>query len=64
VRACPANLQVHMIGRCVQFGQVAEAVDYHPEACFDCGLCTFVCPARRPLVQLVNMAKSHIRSAS
>lgn len=64
VRACPVNLQVNMIGRCVQFGQTAETVDYHPEACFDCGLCTFVCPARRPLVQLMNMAKSHIRSAS
>lgn len=55
-RACPVNLQIHLIGRCVEFDQLSEAQAFHPEACIDCGLCAFVCPAHRPLVQMVKMA--------
>ena len=55
-RACPVNLQIHLIGRCVEFDQLADAQIYHPEACIDCGLCAFVCPAHRPLVQMAKMA--------
>ncbi len=58
-RACPVNLQVHMIGRCVEYDQLADARARHPEACNECGLCAFVCPSHRPLVQLVRMAKKY-----
>ena len=58
-RACPVNLQVHLLGRCVEYDQFAGACEYHPEACLECGLCTFVCPSHRPLVQLVRMAKRY-----
>ncbi len=55
-QACSANLQVHLIGRCVEFDQLAEATTYFPGACIECGLCAFVCPAHRPLLQMVKMA--------
>ena len=58
VQACPVNLQVHLIGRCVEFDFLDQAAAYHPEACLECGLCAYVCPARRPLVQLVNVANN------
>jgi H+/Na+-translocating ferredoxin:NAD+ oxidoreductase subunit C len=61
VRACPANLQVHLIGRSVEFDLKDEAESYFPEVCLECGLCAFVCPARRPLVQLVRLAKTYRR---
>ena len=54
----PGTSQVHLIGRCVEFDQLDEAGEFHPEACFECGLCAFVCPAGRPLVQLVKLASS------
>jgi Na+-translocating ferredoxin:NAD+ oxidoreductase subunit C len=57
--ACPSHLQVHLIGRYVEFDQLAEARTYHPEACHQCGLCAFVCPSHRPLVQLVKIAKKY-----
>ncbi len=64
VRACPVHLQVHLIGRCAEFDQLNEALKHHPEACFECGLCAFVCPAGRPLVQLVKLARMHARRSA
>ncbi|MBU8871672.1 MAG: hypothetical protein KOO60_12470 [Gemmatimonadales bacterium] len=58
-QACSSNLQVHLIGRCVEFDQLAEATTYYPGACIECGLCAFVCPAHRPLVQMVKMAANY-----
>lgn len=58
-RACPSNLQVHLIGRYVEHNLLADAAEFHPEVCHECGLCGFVCPAHRPLVQLMKMAKKY-----
>ncbi|MDX9859133.1 MAG: 4Fe-4S dicluster domain-containing protein [candidate division Zixibacteria bacterium] len=54
-RACPVKLQVHLIGRCVEHGFLGEARRYQPGACNECGLCAYVCPSHRPLVQLIQM---------
>jgi len=58
-RACPNNIQVHLIGRYVEHGLLNDVARYHPEVCHECGLCAFVCPSHRPLVQLVKMAKKY-----
>ncbi len=56
-RACPMGLQVHLMGLHVQHDLLPTAAEYHPEVCLECGLCAFVCPSHRPLVQLVRIAK-------
>jgi electron transport complex protein RnfC len=38
-----------------------EAKDYNLFDCFECGTCTFVCPSKRPIVQLVRLAKSQVK---
>ncbi len=53
-RACPVNIQVHLVNRMIEFGQLDSAKDLNPEACHECGMCAFVCPAERPIVQLMN----------
>mgnify|MGYP000070743188 CR=1 FL=1 len=53
-RACPENIQVHLVNRMIEFGQTTEARNYHPEACHECGVCASVCPAERPIVQLLH----------
>jgi len=58
-RICPINLQVHLIGRYVEFSDFSAARDYHPEYCIECGLCSYVCPAQRPLVQLIQLCNQY-----
>lgn len=53
-RACPEHIQVHLVNRMIEFGQIETAKNYHPEACHECGVCASVCPAERPIVQLLH----------
>lgn len=61
--ACPVNLQVHLISRYVEHDFLSEAISYQPTACNECGLCAYVCPAHRPLVQLLQMCKKYIEQS-
>ena len=53
-RACPVNIQVHLVNRMIEFGQLESARQLHPDACHECGMCAHVCPAQRPIVQLLH----------
>lgn len=53
-RVCPVHIQVHLVNRMIEFGQLDAARELHPEACYECGLCASVCPAQRPIVQLFH----------
>ena len=53
-RVCPVDIQVHLVNRMVEFGQLESAMSLNPEACHECGLCAYVCPAQRPIVQLLH----------
>lgn len=53
-RVCPVDIQVHLVNRMVEFGQMESARGLNPEACHECGLCAYVCPAQRPIVQLFH----------
>lgn len=53
-RVCPVNIQVHLVNRMIEFGQIEATRELNPEACHECGLCAHVCPAQRPIVQLLH----------
>jgi len=53
---CPVRIQVSLVARYAEFGQMAEAYALGAHACIECGLCTYVCPAQRPLQQYVRFA--------
>ncbi len=36
---------------------------YHIMDCIECGSCTYVCPAKRHLVQSIRIGKMDVRSA-
>jgi electron transport complex protein RnfC len=61
VEACPVNLQVHLIGRYAEFGLFDRTEDLGIFNCIECGLCAAACTGRRPLVQLIQLAKEELR---
>jgi len=42
-------------------GFYEDAKEYNLFDCFECGSCSFVCPAHIPLVQQFRMAKAMVR---
>ncbi|HUL31934.1 MAG TPA: electron transport complex subunit RsxC [Thermodesulfobacteriota bacterium] len=60
IDACPMKLQPSLIGVFIEKGHYQDAKDYNLMDCFECGSCTFVCPANRPIVQWVKKAKKEL----
>ncbi|MBM4062058.1 MAG: electron transport complex subunit RsxC [Planctomycetes bacterium] len=64
LEACPIFLNPSMLGllaRNEQHQRMAD--DFHLMDCFECGSCTFVCPAHIPLVQHFRISKRAVRRA-
>ena len=55
--ACPMGLQPNEIGVYVEAGRGQDTAKFGLFECFECGCCAFVCPAKRPLVQFIRLAK-------
>jgi len=34
--------------------------EYHPMACIECGCCSFSCPAKIPIIQLIRVGKMEL----
>jgi electron transport complex protein RnfC len=58
---CPMGLMPSMLSVLAEKGHYEEAKEYNLFDCFECGSCAFVCPAKRPIVQLVRLAKSLVK---
>jgi len=61
VRICPVYLQPHLLGRYSEFGLFSETKKYDIDVCIECGLCAYVCTARRPILQYIQFAKDMLR---
>jgi electron transport complex protein RnfC len=57
VNACPLGLEPVETAAAFARKDVAELGDLHVDYCFTCGCCSFVCPADRPVTQMMTMAK-------
>lgn len=55
--ACPMGLEPKEIGIYVEANRGEDTEPFGVFECFECGSCAYVCPAKRPLVQFVRMAK-------
>lgn len=55
---CAMGLMPSMLSILSEKGFYEEAKAYNLFDCFECGSCAFVCPSKRPIVQLVRLAKS------
>lgn len=58
---CPMGLMPSMLSVLSEKGHYEDAKEYNLFDCFECGSCAFVCPSKRPIVQLVRLAKSLVK---
>jgi len=62
VDACPIYLDPSRLGALAARGEYERMVDgHHLMDCFECGSCSFVCPAHIPLVHRFRTAKAAVR---
>lgn len=57
---CPLNLMPVEIESAYQRGDVEALARLKVNICMECGCCSFVCPAHRPLVQTNKLAKAQV----
>lgn len=63
VDACPVLLMPTMIAQAAEHELFARAEKLHALDCFECGCCSYVCPSKIPLTQLIRIAKAEIVKA-
>lgn len=47
-----------MITLAAERGLFEMAADYGASSCIECGNCSYVCPAKRPMVELIQYANA------
>jgi electron transport complex protein RnfC len=60
VGACPMWLNPGQISVVLEAGNVDEALQKNVLDCIECGACTYICPAKRPIVHYVKFGKSEL----
>lgn len=57
---CPRRLVPHIYSKMVAFDMAEEAIKYGMEACIECGLCSFACPSKIPLLENIMKGKKEL----
>ena len=61
VDACPMSLMPVDIAKAYELHDAQGLMDLHVDLCMECGICTYVCPAKRGLAFTNKMAKGFLR---
>ncbi len=63
-RACPMQLMPSALDKAARAHNPNELTQLHVMNCIECGSCTYVCPAKRYLVQNIRNGKAMVRAAA
>ena len=61
LEACPLGLQPNEVSVRVEAARTLDTAPFGALDCYECGCCTYACPAHRPLVQFMQVAKAALR---
>ncbi len=64
VEYCPLGLEPVAIADAFEAKDVDLLGKLHADYCFNCGSCSFICPAKRPVTQTVGLAKDYYLAKS
>ena len=60
---CPANINPTDINAAILRGRLDICEELHADQCMECGICSFVCPAKRHLSASTKLAKRELKMA-
>ena len=58
VDSCPVFLSPAMITLAAENGEFETAVKWGVDECIECGVCSFVCPSHRPMLELIRQVRT------
>lgn len=58
---CPVGLQPFAVANALKSGDKTKFYSLRVSDCLSCGICSYVCPAKIPLLDFIKMAKKEIR---
>lgn len=61
VNVCPARLDPGILSRHAEFALHERNLKENINCCFECGLCGYVCIARRPVLQYIRLSKHNLQ---
>lgn len=64
VMTCPARLSPSILSRNAEFALHDRNIEEHITSCLECGLCGYVCIARRPVLQYIRLSKYKLAQAA
>ncbi|MBO4694091.1 MAG: electron transport complex subunit RsxC [Clostridia bacterium] len=59
--ACPMNLAPATVETAYRKGDISAYQKLNVNYCIECGSCSYICPAKRPLTEVMRIAKSALR---
>lgn len=60
IEGCPSGLVPNELSITCEAGDFDLAMERNILDCIECGVCTYVCPARRPIVHLIKLGKAEL----
>ncbi len=58
---CPMGISPNLYGLYAERGMIDNAREWNVMDCIECGICSYVCPSNRPLVQFIKYLKSEVK---
>lgn len=63
VQSCPMRLFPNELSRACEYGLFEEAERKDLFRCIECGICSYVCPVKRPMVHLMRFGKNELSAS-
>ena len=60
-KTCPMNLFPAKVETAYKNGKAEDYTALNVNYCIECGSCSYICPAKRPLTEVMRIAKSELR---
>ncbi|MCL2051165.1 MAG: electron transport complex subunit RsxC [Lachnospiraceae bacterium] len=57
ISKCPVNLMPSYIEEAYELGKIDLLKEYKVNMCLECASCSYLCPAKRPLAQVMTLSK-------